>query len=740
MINISGIVERIIFSNSENGYSVFVFDVDDEIITCTGNIFNLMVGEELELIGDMVFHERFGEQFSFSSFNRKKEPSLVGLINYLKNGNIPYIKAKMASKIIDIFGEDTARILEEEPERLIEVPGIGRKSLDKIITALDSEKDARRVYIELAEYGIYGAAAEKIYRSLGSNSIDIIKADPYRLIKLVRGFGFLKADEIALKLGFEKNDPIRIRSAVIYLLYMAELDGHMFLYQEELEKSLKELLGDFEKDGMNQIYVDLVISGDIIRMIKEDGTRIYSNYMHEIESEAARLTADLILKKNARIEMDEELDQDINRHFSESSVKYDDEQKKAIIMALKNNISIITGGPGTGKTTIVRAILEIARMRGKDIRLAAPTGRAAKRLEGSSGGTAMTLHRLLKLRPKYDDEYMEPVEELDCDMVLVDEMSMVDTELYKALLDALGGEASLILVGDSDQLPSVGAGNVLKDLLEVEEIPKIRLNKIYRTLDTSEIAIASRDIREGNVPKFNQANGDVFFMNETNEDEFVDEILELVEKRLPNYYGFNSINDIQILIPTKKGNLGTENLNRLLQERLNSEERYISFRNQKFKLGDKVMQITNNYERKISYKNHRKDDETGVFNGDIGIITEIDPFEGKLVVLFSDDYYAIYEEKDLSELKLAYAITVHKSQGSEFPCVIFIAWRANYLLNNRNLLYTGVTRAKELLVVMGRPETFNTMLKNTRIERRNSGLKSSITEVLVIAKELSNMR
>lgn len=734
-MKITGIVERVIFTNSENGYAVFVMDTEDGSLTCTGILFNVFPGDGLELEGDFVYHDRFGEQFNFTSVDRDREYSSIGMRNYLMAGNVANIGPVTAKNICDHFGDEVADIIDNYPERLIEVKGIGKKTLDKILTSLEETRGNRKVFVELAEYGITGYVAKKIYDRFSVDAIDILKEDPYRLARTVRGFGFIKADAIASKMGIEKNDPRRVKAAIVYLLQEAQMDGDMFLYETEILERVKKLVDDFE--NIDLIFTELVVTGDIVRERVEDDSKIYLFGMHYIENSAARLVADLIMRTK---EENIIVDHIIKKYFDETKIPYDEVQKSAIEMALKNNISIITGGPGTGKTTIVRAIMEIAQKLKLDIKLAAPTGRATKRLEEATGGEAKTIHRMLGLRPKSDDEFDLLVEELEADIILIDEMSMVDTELFAGLLSAMQDKTSIILVGDSDQLPSVGAGNVLKDLIEVESIPKTRLQNIYRTVDTSEISIASSDIKNGRTPNFNKEGGDVFFMSETNEDEFLNTIYDLIANRLPNYYGFDPINDIQILIPTKKGNLGTDNLNLVLQEKLNNErEQKLTTKYGVFKLGDKVMQIKNNYERKIRYKSVAKDDVTGVFNGDIGIVTNINKYERTVTVLFSDDYYAEYEEEDLGELRLAYAITVHKSQGSEFPCVIFIAWKSNYMLNNRNLLYTGITRAKELLLVMGSFNTFNQMLKNTHTQKRNTSLKEKIEEVLRFAKELSNM-
>lgn len=734
-MQISGIVERVIFTNSENGYSVFVMDTEDGSLTCTGILFNLYPGDALELEGDFTYHDRYGEQFQFTSAERDKEYSSAGMKNYLMAGNVKNIGPVTAKNIIDHFGDETADIIENNPERLIEVRGIGPATLEKILDSLEESQGSRKVFVELAEYGITGFVAKKLYDKFLADAVDILKEDPYRVSRTVPGFGFVRADALANKMGIEKNDPRRVKAAIVYILQEAQLNGDMFLYEEEIKTLATRLVDDL--GDINRIFTELVIGGDIVREPTEADTRVYLSDLNYMENTAARFTADLIMRDR---EENPIIDQVINKYLAETSQPYDETQKSAIKMALTNNISIITGGPGTGKTTIVRAIMDIAHKLKMDIKLSAPTGRAAKRLEETTGGQAKTIHRMLGLKPRSEDDYDLPTEELEADIILVDEMSMVDTELFAGLLTAMQDHTSLVLVGDSDQLPSVGPGNVLKDLIEVDAIPKTRLTNIYRRVDTSEISIASSDIKNGRMPEFNKEAGDVFFMGQTDEDEFLSTIYELLAERLPSYYGFDPINDIQILVPTKKGKLGTDNLNEFLQEHLNSDaQAKLKTKHGIFKVGDKVMQIKNNYERKIRYKSLVKGEEMGVFNGDIGIVTNIDKALRTVTVLFSDDYYAEYEEEDLGELRLAYAITVHKSQGSEFACVIFIAWKSNYLLNNRNLLYTGLTRAKELLLVMGSMDTFKQMIKNTNIQKRNTSLNIKIEEALDFARELSDM-
>lgn len=735
-MEISGSITQIIYKNDENGFVVFLFDAEDDVITCTGNVLSPYVGMQLELSGDIVYHNRYGEQFQFSAYNIVHDTGEAGVFNYLKSGALPYISEDIAKRIMEKFGENALDIITKDTDRLLEISGIGPKKLEKIKLALEKNSYSRNTIVALSELGIFGNDAYRIYSVYKDDAKAKVMENPYQLIRDIKGFGFLKADRIARTLGIGETDIRRVKAAIVYLLFESRLEGHIFLYESELKKKLIQLL-KYDVSDFDIAILELTIAGDVYRQPSETEPMIYLSALNRVENKAAKMTANLITKEAPyRFGIDEAFE----TIFANPNIDYDDSQKKAIKMALTNNIAIITGGPGTGKTTIVRAILEGLREMNLSYILAAPTGRAAKRLEESSGENAQTLHRLLSLRPKDEtEEYNFEVEKLEVDMIIVDEMSMVDISLYQKLLEALSDYTTLVMVGDADQLPSVGPGQVLKDLSEIDKIPIVKLNTIHRTGDLSNIAVVAKNINEGVEPTFNQKNSDVFFLDETNERDFLNEVCELVETRLPSYYGFNPLNDIQIMSPQKKGMLGVINLNEVLQKRLNTNKKALKYNDKMFKLGDKVMQIKNNYDKEIKYKNIEKSSTNGVFNGDIGIVTELNEEEGYLKVLFSDDYYAVYYDDELSELQLAYAITVHKSQGSEFPCVIFISWMKNIFLNNRNLLYTGVTRAKELLIAMGRRDIFNEMIKNISIQKRNTTLKEKILKVLNFEKNLFDM-
>lgn len=737
-MEIQGSIKKIIFKNDNNGFAVFLFDAEDDDIVCTGNIFSPSVGLPLKLDGDMIYHNKYGEQFSFNSYEILDEMSPSGIFNYLKSGNLPYIGESLAKDIISKFGDETMEVLEKNPERLLEITGIGPKKLHKIKEALENGRGARKILVDLSELGIYGNDAYRIYNKYFDDAKKIIMENPYRLIKDVKGFGFLKADKIARTVGIKEDDLRRVQAAISYLMYDSRLDGNIFLFESELKERTKRLFNEIPKD-FDVALQELIIKGEVIRKPSYKDPRIYTSVLNIIENDAAVMTARMVERPKP---FRPHIERILERLFSNENIIYDETQKSAIEKALTNNIAIITGGPGTGKTTIVKAILSGLRELNLSFMLAAPTGRAAKRMEESSGVPAATLHRLLSLRPSDDDEdnFDAIVEEIDTDVIIVDEMSMVDINLYQKLLSSVGENTCLILVGDADQLPSVGPGNVLKDLLEVKEIPKVRLETIHRTHDDSEIAVVAKMVKEGKEPPFNVENSDVFFIDEVNNNDFLNKVVDLVDRRLPEHYGFNKINDIQILSPMRKGILGVNNLNKVLQEKLNPEKKlFLKYNDKIFKLGDKVMQITNNYEKKIRYKTVERENNSGVFNGDIGIITDVDMENSELTVLFSDDYYAVYDDDELNELELSYATTVHKSQGSEFPCIIFISWMKNIFLNNRNLLYTGITRAKELLIAIGSRSIFYDSIKNTDVQKRNTSLDEKIKEVIDFETKMSSV-
>lgn len=733
-MKISGTVLKIIYINDRNDFSVFLLDTFDGEIVCSGIVPLINVGLYLSLEGEIVYHDKYGEQFSFSNYIFGTPSDNSGVLNYLMSGVIPHIKEKMALKLVDHFGDDLPRVLNEEPERLLEINGIGQKKLNDILEVLEEQKYSRDTLIKLANLGITGKNAVDIYKLYGDDAIKYIEDNPYRLNYEIKGFGFKKADKVALTLGIKKDDPKRVEACIIYILESIKNEGHVFILEADLKKEFKRLF-DLDVSLIDENIINLTISGKIVRVLKNDDYRVYLKQYYVLENLAATYTADRI---NDYKVFDHKFDKVFEEYFEKSSIRYDSIQKDACKVALTFKISIITGGPGTGKTSIIKAIIDIANKMNLNVSLAAPTGRAAKRMQEATGIEAFTLHRLLKIQPTIETNLVAE-ESIESDVLIVDEVSMIDMFMYANLLSALEDNTQLVLVGDKDQLPSIGCGNVLEDLINTKYIPTTVLKNIYRTSEGSDIAALSFDIKNGVLSQFNKNNSDIFFIECKTHQEVLEELKTLVKTRIPNHFKYDSKNDIQILSPSKKGCLGTVELNKEIQKLLISSSEKVEARNGVFRLGDKVMQLTNNYEKKIKFLNYLKDDQKGVFNGDVGIITEIDEDNDSIRVLFNDEYYTDYAEEDMNELQLSYVSTVHKSQGMEYPCVIFIAFDKNPFLNNKNLLYTAVTRSKELLIIIGKKEVYKTMLSNTFIQKRNTSLTEKIVEVVQIAEEMQNL-
>ena len=730
--SIEGFVEHIIYHNAENGYVVLsLADEDGDEVTCTGHLPSPQEGVFLELSGRYVDHPTYGRQFAFREAKIRTPKDTLSIERYLGSGAIKGIGPKLAALIVKKFGEETFLIMEEEPERLAEVRGISEKKARDISAQMEAQRDLREAMVFLQEYGISGKLAIKIYDRYGQNLYSVISKNPYRLADDLSGVGFKIADEIASRVGIRADSDFRIQSGIHYTLTSAAQEGHLYLPYEELAERLKALLG-FAVNDLSVHLSNLVVDGRVV--IKElDGVQaIYpASYYHLEWGVAVRL-----MNLNQRWEVDEEeLREKLLRLEEEEGVALDELQRHACIEALRNNLLILTGGPGTGKTTTINMMIRLLREEGLGVALAAPTGRAAKRMTETTGCEAQTIHRLLEVNVVGDDEDMSRPRfqyngdnPLETDAIIIDETSMVDIYLLHSLLQAVTEDTHLIFVGDKDQLPSVGPGAVLRDMIESEAIPVIALTKIFRQETISDIVVNAHKINRGEAVTLDNKSKDFFFLARSDADTIIAHMGILIREKLPPYLGVEPI-DIQVLTPMRKGPLGAIRLNQVLQHYLNPPS---SQKTEKetpqgiLREGDKVMQIRNNYQLEWRIYNAFDipvEEGSGVFNGDLGRVETIDNSAEVVTVIFDDERRVIYTFDDLEELELAYAITVHKSQGSEYPAVLLPLLNGPPLLFHRNLLYTAVTRAQRLVAVLGSEKTFQEMIQNEQELARYTGLR-----------------
>ena len=715
-MKLEGIVTNIRYRNDESGYSVMTLDTTDSDITIVGTMPFFNEGDRIEVVGDLIYHDKYGEQINVKNVRLKKPSDRESIIKYLASGNIKGIGKKTAEAIYDIFGKESLDILYKNPDKLLKVEGIGKKKLNDIKLSAEETRDSRKSLEFLQSLRISYNLSMKIYNKYGENTIDIVKSNPYKLIEDIKGIGFSMADNLARNMQMEANSPFRISAGLRYVIdYEADFNGHTSLEITYLIDEAARLLKADTNLIAAQIEADL-LSGKLELVEIEEKSYVYSKSLYQAEKSVAMAIAKKI---KGKYEFDIEINEDLRI--------YSKEQKQAIKSAFCNMLLVITGGPGTGKTTIINAITTILDKNELSYALAAPTGRAAKRMQEATDSEANTIHRLVGIRPDMPIAEYNEENPIDKDYIIVDEMSMVDIFLMKSLLDAIGENTALILVGDSDQLPSVGPGNVLSDILN-SNAKSIRLKKIFRQAGQSNIIVNAHRINEGNYPILNQPNKDFFFIN-TSANDFNKTLLQLIENRLPNFYKLDPIKDIEVLALSRKTAWGVDAINKSIQEALNKEKSFLKINDRIFKLHDKVMQVRNNYD--LRAQNYVTNDD-GVYNGDIGIITNIDTDEESLEVEFDDGKIVKYKKEDIKDLDLSYAITVHKSQGSEFKCVIIPMMQVAPMLLTRNLFYTGVTRAKNLVVLLGDKRYVKKMVDNNRANVRNSNLTYWINEMELI--------
>lgn len=737
---VTGYIDHVIFRNEDNGYTVMVLKgmEEERELTCVGTFPAITQGAAIEASGNYTTHPVYGKQFQIASYVEKMPEDALAMERYLGSGAIKGIGVALAARIVRRFGDDTMRIVEEEPERLAEIKGISEKKAMEIAEQMTEKADMRRAMIFLQKYGISLNLGAKIYQKYGQTVYGVLQENPYRLAEDISGVGFRIADEIASRIGIHTDSDYRIRSGMLYTLLQASGEGHIYLPKEELFSRASGLLG-VDSSYMEKHLMDMVVDRKLILKETEDGAVVYPTRYYYLELNSARMLCEL----NILCPEDEEMmEKRINRIEKETGTRLDEMQKQAVAAAASHGLFILTGGPGTGKTTTINAIIRYFEEEGAELRLAAPTGRAAKRMTEATGYEAQTIHRLLELNGMPEEEQegravhfdRNSENPLEADVIIIDEMSMVDIALMHSLLLAVTAGTRLILVGDENQLPSVGPGNVLRDIIRSGCFPVVELKKIFRQASESDIVVNAHKINRGEQVTINNKSRDFFFLKRYDADIIIRVVIALIQEKLPRYVDAKPY-EIQVLTPMRKGLLGVERLNQILQRYLNppdekKKEKEIGQR--LFREGDKVMQVKNNYQLEWEILGRYKipvDKGVGVFNGDTGIMTEINEFAETATVEFEDGRQAEYSFKQLEELELAYAVTIHKSQGSEYPAVILPILSGPRMLMNRNLLYTAVTRARKCVTVVGSETTFAEMIRNEKQQQRYSSLDRRIREL-----------
>ena len=744
METISGYVEHIVFQNSENGYTVMNLMVENEDVTCVGMCKGLTQGETIEAVGDYMEHPVYGSQFKISSYKTVAPKDSVSMERYLASGAVKGVGAALAARIVKKFGDDTFRIIEEEPERLAEIKGISERKAREIAVQMEEKKDLREALVYLGQYGISNTLAVKIYDTYGMGLYGVMKENPYRLAEDINGVGFKMADEIAAKIGIHTDSDYRIKSGIFYTLLRAVGEGHCFLPLKLLLARAEELL------QVAQEYIRPQIDNMVMeKRLVAKGEQVYAASYYYAELSCAKMLTQLNIPmwEDFLPAQEAAVCKRLEKLSKEQGMELDELQLQAVSESIQNGLFILSGGPGTGKTTTINMMIRYFEMEGLDIFLAAPTGRAAKRMTEATGFEARTIHRLLELNSVLSDEdtgrvSFERNEEnpLETDVIIIDEMSMVDISLFQALLKAIMPGTRLILVGDVDQLPSVGPGQVLADLINSGCFPMVKLQKIFRQAGESDIVVNAHRINRGEPIQLDNKSKDFFFLERSETNVIYKHMIQLILDKLPGYVNASPF-DIQVLTPMRKGNLGCEVLNSILQKYLNPPDarkrEYISG-DTIYREGDKVMQVKNNYQLEwevVSRYGIPIDKGMGIFNGDMGRIIEINENAQSLIVEYDEHRRVTYPFSLLQELELSYAVTIHKSQGSEYPAVIFPLLTGPRMLFNRNLLYTGITRAKNCVTILGRSDTVRSMIENVSENRRYTSLAQRIKELNTLSFE-----
>ncbi|MBN2534205.1 MAG: ATP-dependent RecD-like DNA helicase [Spirochaetales bacterium] len=723
LTKLQGQIERITYFNEENGFTIARVKVygEHELVTIAGNLMSPAPGEILSMEGEWVNHPKYGRQFKVATYQTKVPATSYGIEKYLGSGLIKGIGPVMAKRIVKVFGEETFAIIEKDVRKLTQVEGIGTKRIAIIKKAWDEQKEIREVIVFLQTHGVSSGYATKIFKQYGNQSIGIVKKNPYKLATDIFGIGFITADKIAEKLGFDKSSELRVEAGIIYVLHHLSEEGHVYYPYELLIEKCREML-QVERDVIVKAFGTISLDRRIIiedlnenpDEFKENNKAVYLAKYHFCETSIARRLRYLLgSRKSAGYTDPEKAIEWVQRQLS---IQLAEKQKLAVKSALENKVLVITGGPGTGKTTIINAILKILSRFNCMIMLAAPTGRAAKRMVETTGYEAKTIHRLLEYNFKQGGFTRNEENPLSCDVLVVDEASMIDTILMHHLIKAVPAPALFILVGDVHQLPSVGAGTILKDIIESGSVPVVTLTEIFRQAKESQIIINAHKINQGIIPHFSlqQDDTDFYFIQQEDPARVLDIIIKLVKQRIPDKFGFDPINDIQVLTPMHKGIIGAGNLNTELQNALNPGENTLVSGMKSFRVNDKVMQIRNNYDKEV-------------FNGDIGRISAMDRENQEVIIIF-DGRKVAYDYADLDEITLSYAVSVHKSQGSEYPAVVIPLLTQHYILLQRNLIYTAVTRGKKLVVLVGTKKALAIAVKNDKTQKRYTYLRYRLME------------